>query len=430
MVIRKALAAKIATAPQVPGVYIFKDRAGVVLYVGKAINLRKRLQYYAKDRKDLYAKTALFLEKTERLNWIVVNSELESLLLEMNLIRSLKPKYNAASKDDKRPLLVHISNDRYPRVRTARIEIPGTGDYFGPFPSSQKLRIIMKRLRRIFPYCSCTTHRKTPCMYADLGLCDPSPAAITTAEDARQYRKNITRLKLFLGGKISNVIAVLKKEMKGYSEKFEFEKAQKAKEQIQAIEELLVSSHSISEYLKDTLVRDHLRKAQNDNLAQFLGLSSVERIEGYDVANTAGTNPTASMVVFTNGIPDSSEYRKFKITMIKGANDPLMMYHTLTRRFNHPEWDKPNVILVDGGKTQVRAALKAIEESGLKIKVIGLAKRLEQIILPTKEGFSVQTPPLDSPFLTLLRAVRDEAHRFTTNYHKKLRQKEMFNHKL
>lgn len=426
MVIRAHLARKIASAPETPGIYIFKDKAGAVLYVGKAINLKKRLHYYTKDRSDLYAKTALFLGKAERLNWIVVSSELESLLLEMNLIRTLKPKYNSASKDDKRPLFIHITNDEYPRVKTARLEIPGTGEYFGPFPSSQKLKLIMKRLRHIFPYCSCSPQRKTPCMYADLGLCDPSPSAIKTKEEAKRYHSNIIRLKLFLRGKIGKVVKILEKEMKMYAKNLEYEKAHKTKMQINAVQELLSMNHNIADYLKDSLVENHLRESQNKELALFLGLEKVHRIEGYDIANTSGTNATASMVVFSNGIADKSEYRKFKITKIKGVNDPLMIYHTLSRRLTHPEWPKPDVILVDGGKTQVRAAVRALEEAGENVRVVGLAKRFEQIVLPKNGSYLVVTPPMDSPYLTLLRAVRDEAHRFTTTYHKKLRQKEMF----
>jgi len=426
MVIQKKLANKIKTAPNTAGVYIFKDSIGEVLYIGKAIDLRKRLSYYTKFKEDLYAKTANFLELADKLNWIEVKSELEALLLEMNLIRTLKPKYNVLNKDDKRPLFVHFSNDMFPRVKTARLEIPGTGEFIGPFPSSQKLKMVMKRLRRIFPYCSCNANRKTPCMYADLGLCNPSPPTIKTPEEAKIYKKNITRLKMFLRGKIQTVVRQLEREMQEYSKELKFEEAQKTKNQIAAIEMLLSSEHRIADYLKDDIIYNHLRQSQNKSLATFLGIASVSRIEGYDIANTQGTNATASMVVFEEGLPNTSEYRKFKITRIKEANDPLMIYHTLRRRLTHEEWHEPDVILIDGGKSQVKAALKAISEFGKTIKTIGLAKRFEQLVVPEDGNFRVVTLPLDSPHLTLLRAVRDEAHRFSTTYHKKLREKALF----
>ena len=429
MVISHKLAQKIKRSPQTPGIYIYKNAIGEVLYVGKAINLKKRLLYYTKDEKDMIPKTALFLEQAASLNWIEVKSELEALLLEMNLIRTLKPKYNSVNKDDKRPLFVHITNDEYPRVKTARIEISGTGDYIGPFPSSKKLKSILRSLRRIFPFCTCGTKRKKPCMYADLGLCNPSPFSIKNKIEAKQYRSNITKIKYFLRGNVNKVLKLLEVEMNQNVKQLKFEKAQNLKEQINAINELLISQHHIGEYLNNEAISNNLQSSQHNSLAQFLGLNQMERIEGYDIANTSGTNSTASMVVFINGHSDTSQYRKFKVIRVSGPNDAQMIYDTLKRRFNHPEWNFPQLILVDGGKAQVSAAVKAIKQSNLNIPVIGLAKRFEQIIVPQYPGYKVITPPLDSPYLTLLRAVRDEAHRFTTTYHKKLRLKSMLKNK-
>jgi len=156
-------------------------------------------------------------------------------------------------------------------------------------------------------------------------------------------------------------------------------------------------------------------------------LDKFYRIEGYDVANTSGQQATASMVVFEKGFSNTAQYRKFKIQNILGPNDPAMIYQTLKRRLSHPEWDYPQLIMVDGGKTQVRAALRAIKEHSLEIKVVGLAKKFEQLIIPKNKEFMVISLPLDHPALTILRYVRDEAHRFSTAYHKIIRDKNTFN---
>jgi excinuclease ABC subunit C len=426
MVIINSIYQKIQKAPKEAGVYIFKNKLGEVLYIGKAISLKNRLSYYTKNENELYPKVAKFLAQAHKLSWIVVRNDLEAILLEMNLIRSLKPKYNAISKDDKRPLYVWITNDKFPRVKTARIEVKGKGDYFGPFPSGYKMRKIMKSLRKIFPYCSCNINRKKSCLYADLGLCKPSPHLIKTKKEASEYKSNIRRLKYFLSGKIDKVIKILEKEMKTFSDSQEFEKADEIKTKITDINYLLSQKHNIEEYLENSTIKSHLIKSQNKALSNLLGMKKIRRIEGYDIANTSGENSTASMVVFEDGLANTSAYKRFKIKYTKGPNDPQMIYETLLRRFNHDEWNFPDLILVDGGKGQVKAACKASFDHGLNIKVIGIAKRLEQLVFMEDSNFRVETLAMDSPALILLKAVRDEAHRFATNYHKKLRNNKLF----
>jgi excinuclease ABC subunit C len=427
MLMQNNLAEKIKTkAPQAPGIYIFKNKIGQVLYIGKAINLKKRLNYYTRKKVDLFPKTAQFIKLAKKLEWIEVESDLQALLLEMNLIRTLKPKYNALNRDDKRPLYIWITNDEFPRVKTARIEIANTGDYFGPFPSGYKLKQIMKKLRQIFPYCSCNQRRKKPCMFADLGLCPmKTDSQGSMSCNKAEYKKNIRRLKLFLNGKVAQVLKLLNKEMKQYSLTRKYELAQKSKVQIETINQLLTQNHKISDYLRNEALSHNLALSQLKSLQTFLNLPKLFRIEGYDIANISGKLTTASMVVFEHGFANSGKYRHFKIQDIKDANDPLMIYQTINRRLKHKNWGMPDLILVDGGITQVRAGQKAINENGLNIKVIGLSKRLEQIIIPNLKSYQKFSPPLDSPYLTLLRAVRDESHRFATNYHKKLRDKEM-----
>ncbi|PIP53196.1 hypothetical protein COX08_02260 [Candidatus Beckwithbacteria bacterium CG23_combo_of_CG06-09_8_20_14_all_34_8] len=418
---------KIHLAPSKPGVYIFKDSTGNVLYIGKAINLKRRLLYYTKNETDLYLKTAKFLKLALKLEWIVVKSDIESMLLEINLIRTLKPKYNFISKDDKRPLLIHITNDPIPRVKTARIEISGTGEYIGPFPSSYKLTYLLKKLRHVFPYCSCSSKRKHACMYVDLGLC-PNPFNLNTPAAKQKYTKSINRLKLLLHGKIDSVLNILNKELKIYANKLEYEKAAEIKKQIEAIESLRQQPISISNYFQDASISQQISKSQWHNTQLFFNIDKLIRIEGYDIANTSGTLPTASMVVFENAYPNTSLYRKFRIKNIIGPNDQLMIYDTLKRRFQHKEWDFPQIILIDGGITQTKATLKALGELDINnIKVVGLAKRFERLTLISNDKLVYQSLAMDHPVLTLLRSIRDESHRFTTTYHKKLRSKSILN---
>lgn len=426
-ILSDTLVNQIKDAPQKPGVYIFKDSVGVVLYIGKAINLKKRLSYYSREESDLYPKTAQFLKLATKLEWIEVRSDIESLLLEMNLIRTLKPKYNIISKDDKRPLLIHFSNDAIPRVKTARLEIPGTGDYIGPFPSGYKLTYLLKKLRRIFPYCSCSQRRKSPCMYVDLGLC-PNPISLNDPFAKRKYKQNIKRLKLLLQGNIDAVLKILMQEMHKFSQKENFEQAQEIKTQIDAIKSLREQPNSITNYFQDTSISQQLSLIQWQNTQLFFGVAKLDRIEAYDIANTSGKLPTASMVVFENGFANTSLYRKFKINNINGPNDQLMIYQTLLRRLKHREWDFPQIILIDGGVTQTRAALKALKQLNISnIKIVGLAKRFERLAIPKNNKIIYQALSIDNPVLTLMRRIRDEAHRFTTTYHKQLRAKNMLN---
>ena len=354
---------------------------------------------------------------------------MEAILLEMNLIRSLKPKYNIQNKDDKRPLFIYITNDELPRIKTSRTEIAGTGEFIGPFPSAVKLKEIMKALRRIFPYCSCSTKRKKSCLFVDLGLC-PNPMVLKSKAEKLAYKRNITRLKWFLKGQINYVLKLLQKNMLQASLKQEYEKAQYIKNQIDSIQNLLSNQHKIGQYLTNQSLSADLAKSRLKSLSTFLQIKNLDRIEGYDVSNLGGENATAAMIVFEKGLANTSAYRQFKIRNLKTPNDPAMIYEALIRRLKHPEWPYPNLILVDGGKTQVKAGFKALAQSNLQIPLIGLAKKWEQIVIPQEDSFKIITPPLDSPFLILLQAIRDEAHRFTTTHHKKLRQRQLINAKI
>ncbi|OGD63901.1 hypothetical protein A2160_01605 [Candidatus Beckwithbacteria bacterium RBG_13_42_9] len=373
-----AVVKKLKKAPQKPGIYLFRDHRGQVLYVGKAINLRHRLSFYTRFAK-ASLKTQLFLAKAEKVNWIIVRSEIESLLLEMNLIKQLKPPYNLAGRDDKRPAYLVITKEALPKIKISRLP-KGKEDFFGPFPSLRKLHQILKALRPIFSFCTCQKP-KNSCLYAKLGLCRPVPLATTSSGERQQYLKQIRQLKLFLSGRVKQVLANLNKEMKALSLNQDYEKAAQIRDQISAINELLARPPQIASYLASQVLQPNLPQARLQSLETLLCHKPIVRIEGYDVANLGGRLATASMVAFVNGMPDSSQYRRFKIRLPALPNDPAMISHALARRLKHREWPLPDLILIDGGKTQLSRCQKVINQP-LKIKLVGLAKREETLILP------------------------------------------------
>jgi len=441
MLLPKKLILKIKKAPKAPGIYIFKDQKGRTLYIGKAINLRSRLKSYLCPQT---AKTAAFLKKSKKLKWIKVSSDLEAIILEMKLIKNLKPAYNVRWRDDKRPLYVVFTNDALPRVKTVRLSQKVNGKLYGPFPSPYKLRQILKTLRRIFPFCTCSPRRKRPCLYTHLGLC-PYPRG-DILKTPRGWKKNIKNLQKVLDGKIGKVLKILQKEMKTYAQNQQFEKAQQIKEKIERLKLFSEKPH-IDQYLESKSLKPQLARIQLASLEKLIARSvlggfqdgpcrkKLQRIEGYDIANLGKTLAVGSMVVFEKGLPANHLYRRFKIKKVKEINDPKMLAEVLKRRLNHLEWPLPDLILVDGGKTQVSACLKVLEKRSLKISLLGLAKKQEKIIIPSASKVRPRRIPgrslreialaLDHPGLTLLRQIRDEAHRFATNYHKVLRRQSL-----
>jgi len=446
----KKLILKIKKTPKTPGIYIFKNQKGKALYIGKAINLRSRLKSYLGSQS---GKTAAFLKKSKKLKWIKVSSDLEAIILEMKLIKNLKPAYNVRWRDDKRPLYVLFTNDALPRVKTVRLSQKVDGKLYGPFPSPYKLRKILKTLRRIFPFCTCSPRRKKPCLYTHLGLC-PLESALGVKNppplEQRAYFKNIKNLQKVLDGKIGKVLKILQKEMKTHAQNQEFEKAQEIKNKIEQLKLFSEKPH-IDQYLESKSLKPQLIRVQLKSLQKLLArsvLASIQnapcrlgRIEGYDIANLGKTLAVGSMVVFEKGQPTNNLYRRFKIRKVKGINDPKMLAEVLSRRLNHPEWPFPDLILVDGGKTQVSACLKVLKKLSFSIPVIGLAKKKEKVVLPhikvepcRKKSSKVRprrtperslrevTLALDHPGLTLLRQIRDEAHRFAHAYHQLLRR--------
>lgn len=415
---------------------------GEVLYVGKAKKLRNRVRSYTQTKR-LNNRIKQLSTTAVSLKFQVLESELEALLIEAELIRTHQPKYNILLKDDKTPLYIHITNEKFPRVLTLRkkevIRKTPKGTILGPFPSAYKVKEVLKLVRKIFKWCK-NPNGGTACFYYHIDLCSGACLGEITAQD---YQDNIKNLILFLRGKKKTVIKQIKTEMVGFSYNQEFEKAQIRKEQIEYIKEVTqkkLSPNLTLPQLQLTRTNEgliYLQKILRDYLAIPKGWP-LTTIEGYDVSNIQGTNPSVSLVTFTDGQPDKSKYKVFNIKTLNTPNDYGMMKEALVRRQRHPEWGKPNLIMVDGGKGQVRAALNIWD---WQTPIIGLVKNPDRIVIPlvnnhdgtssqknkrTKIEYKVIKLEPNHPTLNILQQIRDESHRFAQKQHKKLRTKQMF----
>ncbi len=408
---------------QDPGVYLFLNSNGDVLYVGKAINLRERVKSYFTKRGDIGEKTNILISQIDSVKTIRVESEIESLLLEANLIKKYQPKYNIKLTDGKAYPLIRITvKDIYPKVLIARKTDDPRSLYFGPFPNANAMRLVLKTIRRIFPFQSVVNHPNKTCFYYHIGLC-PCPGVLNDKE----YKKTIKHIVKLLNGKTKSVIGDLEKERNALSKNQEFEKALQVQTKIDAINLVTSKFYKPFEYEKNPNLREDIRSQElallkNELNNKEMDVKKLDRIECYDISNTSGKSAVSSMVVFINGEKEPSLYRKFKI---RGPyndlpNDFAMMEEVVGRRLRHKEWDKPDLIIVDGGKGQVSSALKALKKENLKIPVVGLAKQ-EEIIITS--DFKEIKLPKNSRQLHLVMRIRDEAHRFAITYHRKLRSK-------
>ncbi len=408
--------------PHKSGVYIFKNSKGDVIYVGKAIDLYSRVSsYFAKNLSN--SKTMALVEHISDLETIIVESEIEALILEANLIKKYLPPYNIKLTDDKDYVYVKISKDRYPQVLTARKnELKDAVSYFGPFPSTKVIKDTLKKIRRVFPWCQNPPkdgkRASKPCFYYHLGLC-PGPCAGKIEE--KEYGKIIRRFIRFMEGREDDLLAELTSEMEDYSKKEEFEEASRVKKTILGINYLTQRINGAQVYLEDPNFLENKNLLSISNLKADLNLPTIpERIECYDISNLSGKMAVGSLVVLSHGEIDKRWYRRFKIHMSGKPNDFAMMAEMVSRRLNHPEWPTPDLMLIDGGRGQVRAAFEEVLKKNYLIPIFGLAKRREWLYTPFSEIIKL---PKNSLSLRLVQKIRDEAHRFALGYHRKLRSR-------
>ncbi|MDD3679530.1 MAG: GIY-YIG nuclease family protein [Candidatus Shapirobacteria bacterium] len=409
--------------PAKSGVYLFLNQTGKAIYIGKAINLRHRLSSYFQGKIDL--KTTQIINRADRVSFIITPSEFEALILEAKLIKEHQPKYNVCLKDDKRYLYIKITKEDFPQVGTAR-KTTSRAILFGPFPSAKTVRFILKQIRQIFPYRSCRQMPPNACLYQDLGLC-PAPCVNNDQKNKKDYQQQIKAIKRLLSGQRQSLINQYQKEMSLAAKKTDYETANQVKQIYNGLIFLTQQRIDPGVFLAGLDLKDNhqdrLKSLEKMLSGYFDNLEHLTRIEAYDVANLAGQEATGSLVVFNQGQPDIRQYRQFKIKQASQPNDVKMIAETLSRRLKHPEWPYPKLIVVDGGKPQLSAVLTILKENNLDIPALGLAKKEETVII--KRGSYFRSINLDrqSPALLVLRAIRDEAHRFAQKYHHYLRKK-------
>lgn len=420
------LGQKLKKLPSKPGVYFFRDSAGKILYIGKASILKKRVSsYFQKTHKDY--KTPLMVEKIADVEWIETVSEVDALFLEAEFIKRHKPLYNVRERDDKNFIFVRIPmQDDFPTVSLVRRPLDDKAKYYGPFINGYGVRQALRYLRKVFPYFVKSEKKYSSKLEYQIGIL-PRPETSKT-----EYRKQIRKLIMVLEGKSTKLIDQLEKELMKLSAQKKYEEAIEPRNQYLALKALSTRVVFGGEE-KITIGADQALI----ELAKYLGIKkNLRRIECYDISNFAGGDSVSSMVVFSDGLPDSRAYRHFKMNT-KGPNDFAMMQETLRRRLNdrNKKWPKPDLIIIDGGKGQLSSARKIlIDEFKLKIPVVGLAKRYETLVM-SRDDFASQPEfskdgdfynlnlEKDSVLLHLLQRIRDEAHRFAVSYHTKLRGK-------
>ena len=422
--------------PETPGIYIFWNKKGKTNYIGKAINIKKRVaSYFALN---LQEKTKNMVKESKFISFLKVGSELEALVLEARLISQDRPKYNSDLKDDRHPLYIRITKEKYPRVLTARkIESKKANRaFFGPFPSTYKVKSVLRMLRKIFPFSEHPLGKKQ-CLYSHMGLCNPCPNEIDNLRDIetqkklrKQYLANIKRVQFTLTGKIMTVRRDLKKEMLAASKLERFEKATQIREKIEWIDYITQPITPISSFLKNPNLIEDIRLQEIKDLRNIVGEylkipKKLRRIECYDVAHLAGFKPTASMVTFVNGEADKTLYRHFRIRQKRTRSDTDSLTEVARRRIKHlTNWGVPDLVVVDGGKGQVSAFVEVFKEHN--IAVVGIAKRLETLVIPDKNSGQFKAIRLSKgPALNLVQRLRDEAHRFARRYHHQLLQKSL-----
>lgn len=413
------LKSKIASLPNTPGIYMFYDTSGELLYVGKSVSIKKRVKSYLRV-KSLGPKTDLLVSKIANVKYIKVFSEFEALLLEAELIRQNLPFFNSIAKDDKSPIYMKIAGPRIPLISLERKRNLTTAKFVkGPFPSVKSARDILRMTRKIFPYCHHKNPRK-PCLYVHLGLC---PYPWGSEETRIKYLQNIAKIKQLLSGQSKHLTSDLTGEMKQLADLQKFEEAASVKKQIEKLQYLTTTYHAPAEFLEQPTLVDDLTLKRLEDLKKVLELAKVpKRIECYDISNISGTLATGSMVVLSNGKLDKASYRRFKIKFTHKPNDYEMIREVIARRIKN-KWPKPDLVIIDGGRGQLNAALSTIDKYKFRTKVVSLAKRLEEIYTPNK--ILPIKLPRESPARQLAEQIRDEAHRFAITYHRLLRSKQL-----
>lgn len=436
-IVNQKLEKKLQTLPRTPGVYFHKSASGEIIYVGKAAVLKNRVRQYFQASRGFDNKTLALVSEIEDTDWIETESEIDALFLESEMVKRYMPRYNVLLRDDKSQTFIRIDmKSVWPHVSFTRNPGDDGAEYYGPYYNAYPVKKALRYLRKVFPYMTREYGKGMASrLDVDLGL---SPRELDGPE---AYKANLRRLIGYLKGNRVAVVRELETEMKRAAAGHDFEAAAKIRNKIGHLKELqrriMFGDQEFMDISKDKALSD---------ICELLTLQSIpKRIEGYDISHMGGTNVVASMVVFTNGASDRAEYRKFK-TKIDQNNDFYNMNETLLRRLsekNIKSWGVPSLIVIDGGKGQLDAALQARDDRGVTIPFIGLAKKQEQIVihhtrshvsinkekLQQLDGYMVSSAeytlvnlPHSTHIIKLLQRIRDESHRFAVSYHTVLKR--------
>ncbi len=463
--------------PRQPGIYVFKNSQNNPLYIGKALDLRNRVGHYLKTN-DVRLQRMVGVAK--KLRHIQTKSDIEALILESQLIKKFRPQFNIAMRDDKQYFYVGFSNENFPKIfithqprtsgacpsspRTGSVllDLHATGvptratprlfstHFIGPFTDGNALKMTLRFLRSIFPYCTCSKLHHNYCLNYHIGKClgfcclknqkwitDLRSRLSTGLFNQTTYKKNITAIKMVLAGKKKSIIKNLEKEMVRSAKKGNLERAIELRGKLWRLKRVFENAkiihnskfliHNSKSTVKKLVVLKEFTKVLKLNKAPH-------RIEGYDVSNIHGTHATGSMVTFVHGQPNKNFYRKFKIRRIlssethgeRGFGDVQMLAQILKRRFRHDEWPFPDLVLIDGGKGQVNEAIKTLKKLAIKIPVIGISKNERhighQLIVPGRKA-PLPLTKLSPADKNLLLQIDSEAHRFAIGYYRKLHRK-------
>lgn len=452
----KQLEAKLKTLPSSPGVYFHKSSDGEIIYVGKAAVLKNRVRQYFQSQRDMDVKTRALVAEIHDTDWVETESEIDALFLESEMVKRYMPRFNILLRDDKSQLYIRIDmKSEWPYVCFTRNPSDDGADYYGPYYNGFAIKKALRYLRRIFPYYANPPKEHSRAdLDVHIGL-SPLPGV-----SSDEYKASLRKLVKYFEGGRKSIARDIEKDMHNAAARQDFETAARLRNRLKDLAELqrkiMFGDKEFMDISKD--------KALND-LAMLLSLSKLPaRIEGYDISHMGGVNVVASMVVFTNGVSNRSEYRKFK-TKIERNDDTGNMHETILRRFsqkNIQSWGMPDLVLIDGGKGQLDASIRALEEREVKIPIISIAKREEEIIIhynrsnidtsviesliknPSEneyversgEYYKINLHPgqlnagshsknlrggsltnAHSDIVKLFQRIRDESHRFAVSYH-------------
>jgi excinuclease ABC subunit C len=424
---------KVKQFPAKPGVYLMKDGQGRVLYVGKAKNLRNRTGHYFTKAAREDARTADLVKLISDVDYVEAESEVDALLLEARLVKDIQPRFNVELKDDKSfPYLQIRMREDFPRVEFTRTPRRHGVKLYGPFTSAKGLRAAIQVLQRIFQFRTCSLDIKSddprwrwfrPCILHSIHQCTAPCNFRVTKED---YRKQIRGLRLVLEGKKDKLLAEMEQEMTQASADKLYEKAARLRDEIKALKNLGLRG-DVDRNVQPEVFQIEPKKGLH-GLRKILGLRKTPRtIEGVDIAHIGGDEMVASLVSFIDGLPFKPGYRRYRIKTVAGVDDFASIREVVSRRFTRLDREEevfPDILLIDGGKGQLNAALEVFAMLGREPPcLISLAKREEEVYrADASEPLRLSR---HAASLRLLQYVRDEAHRFAQHYHHLLRRKKL-----